>query len=57
MGPCSSTGSPTTFKILPNVEFPTGTEIGAPASSTIAPLTNPSELSIAIVLTVFSPRC
>ena len=57
MGPFSSTGSPTTFNILPNVGFPTGTDIGDPTSSTTAPLTSPSELSMAIVLTVFSPRC
>ena len=55
--PLSSTGSPITFRILPNVSGPTGTEIGLPVSNTSCPLTSPSVESIAIVLTVFSPRC
>ena len=53
----SSTGSPTTFKILPNVSGPTGTVIGEPVSVTFIPLTSPSVVSMAIVLTSFSPKC
>ena len=43
--------------ILPSVSSPTGTEIGAPVLSTAWPLLSPSVVSIAIVLTEFSPRC
>ena len=53
----SSTGSPITFRILPNISGPTGTVIGAPVWTTSIPRTRPSVLSIAMVLTSFSPRC
>src|SRR5690242_11288808 len=56
-GPRSSTGSPITLMMRPRVSGPTGTAIGAPVSSTSAPRTRPSVVSIAIVRTVFSPRC
>ncbi len=46
-----------TFIILPNVYGPTGIRIGAPVSATYCPLTKPSVESIAIVLTLESPRC
>merc|ERR1711944_239975 len=41
----------------PRVSWPTGMEMGRPSSSTTLPLTRPSVPSIAMVLTVFSPRC
>src|SRR5690348_6799233 len=41
----------------PKVSGPTGTEIGPPVSVTSAPRTRPSVVSIAMVRTVFSPRC
>ncbi len=56
-GPCSSTGSPTTFNILPSTPLPTGTVIPSPVSNASVPLTRPSVESIAMHLTVFSPRC
>lgn len=57
IGPLSSIGSPITFIILPNVSGPTGILIGAPVSLTYWPLTRPSVESIAIVLTLESPKC
>src|SRR5437870_3291241 len=56
-GPRSSTGSPITLRIRPRVSGPTGIMIGPPVSTTSAPRTSPSVVSIAIVRTVFSPRC
>src|SRR3712207_6199900 len=56
-GPASSTGWPTTFMMRPSVPSPTGTEIGPPVSPTAWPRTRPSVVSIAMVRTVFSPRC
>ena len=56
-GPSLSTGSPTMFRIRPSVPFPTGTEMGRPVSSTLAPRTRPSVDDIATVRTVDSPRC
>ena len=56
-GPASSTGSPMTFMMRPSVSGPTGTEIGPPVSVTSWPRTSPSVPSIAMVRTVFSPRC
>src|SRR6185312_740183 len=56
-GPRSSTGSPTTLMMRPKVSGPTGTAIGSPVSTTSAPRTRPSVVSMAIVRTVFSPRC
>ena len=50
-------GSPMTFIIRPNVAFPTGTIMGDPVSPTLCPRTNPSVLSIAMVLTLLSPKC
>src|SRR6266536_3360702 len=41
----------------PSVPSPTGTLIGAPLSLTSWPRTRPSEVSIAMVRTVDSPRC
>lgn len=57
IGPLSSIGSPMTFIILPKVSGPTGILIGAPVSTTSCPLTRPSVESIAIVLTLESPKC
>lgn len=57
IGPLSSIGSPITFIILPKVSGPTGTMIGFPVSRTYYPLTRPSVESIAIVLTLLSPKC
>ena len=57
MGPASSTGSPITFMMRPSVSMPTGTVIGAPVSETAWPRTRPSVESMAMVRTVFSPRC
>src|SRR3712207_2073585 len=56
-GPASSTGSPMTFMMRPSVPAPTGTEIGAPVSVTGWPRTRPSEVSMAMQRTVFSPSC
>src|SRR5919205_768711 len=56
-GPRSSTGSPITLMMRPSVSGPTGTAIGPPVSTTLAPRTRPSVVSMAIVRTVFSPRC
>ena len=53
----SSTGSPRTFIILPRVFSPTGTDIGAPVFVTSKPLFIPSDVPIAIVLTIPSPNC
>jgi len=57
MGPLSSMGSPITFIILPKVSGPTGTIMGLPVSTTTYPLTKPSVESMAIVLTLLSPKC
>lgn len=57
IGPLSSIGSPITFIILPSVSSPTGIDIGFPVSVTCYPLTRPSVESIAIVLTLESPKC
>lgn len=46
-----------TFIILPRVSGPTGIRIGAPVSLTSCPLTKPSVESMAIVLTLESPKC
>ena len=46
-----------TLRMRPKVSGPTGTEIGAPVSTALNPLTRPSVVSIAIVRTVFSPIC
>src|SRR6267142_5149633 len=56
-GPASSTGSPTTLMMRPRHSSPTGTAIGWPVSVTSWPRTRPSEVSIAMVRTVDSPRC
>src|SRR3984885_2103783 len=57
IGPASSTGSPITFMMRPSVPAPTGTMIGLPGSLTSWPLTRPSVVSMAMVRTVYSPRC
>ncbi len=57
IGPASSIGSPMTFMIRPSVAGPTGTVIGPPVSATSWPRTRPSVVSMAMVRTVFSPRC
>ena len=57
IGPASSIGSPITFMMRPSVPGPTGTRIGAPVSITSWPRTRPSVVSMAMVRTVFSPRC
>mmetsp|Transcript_26105 Transcript_26105/g.84505 ORF Transcript_26105/g.84505 Transcript_26105/m.84505 type:complete len:219 (+) Transcript_26105:1130-1786(+) len=57
MGPFSSMGSPMTLTIRPRHSGPTSIEIGAPVSSISWPRTNPSVASMAIVRTVFSPKC
>lgn len=46
-----------TFIIRPKVSGPTGILMGAPVSLTYCPRTNPSVESIAIVLTLESPKC
>ncbi len=56
-GPCSSIGSPMTFMMRPSVPSPTGTEMASPVSVTSWPRVRPSDESIAIVRTMFSPRC
>ena len=53
----SSIGSPMTFMMRPRVAGPTGTMIGWPRSATAWPRTRPSVESMAMVRTVFSPRC
>jgi hypothetical protein len=55
-GPSPSTGSPTTLRIRPRHSGPTGIAMGAPVSRASMPRTRPSEVSIATVRTVFSPR-
>merc|ERR1719348_1035228 len=57
MGPLSSMGSPMTLMIRPKVSSPTGILMGEPVSTTDWPRTRPSVPSMAIVLTVFSPKC
>src|SRR5665213_1058008 len=57
IGPASSTGSPITFMMRPSVPTPTGTMIGLPVSPTSWPRAKPSAVSIAMVRTVYSPRC
>jgi hypothetical protein len=57
IGPFSSTGRPTTFMMRPSVASPTGTVMPSPVSMTSMPRTRPSETSIEMVRTVFSPRC
>jgi len=57
IGPLSSIGSPITFIILPKVSGPTGIMMGFPVSITGYPLTSPSVESIAIALTLLSPKC
>lgn len=57
MGPLSSMGSPITFIILPKVSGPTGIIIGLPVSTTVYPLIKPSVESMAIDLTLLSPKC
>ena len=49
--------APSTLKIRPSVAWPTGTEIGAPVSSTSAPRGRPSVESIATARTRSFPRC
>ena len=46
-----------TLRMRPRVSGPTGIMIGSPVSTAWAPRTSPSVVSIAIVRTVFSPRC
>eukprot|EP00961_Rhodomonas_salina_P273591 3696797-Rhodomonas_salina.2 len=57
MGPRSSMGSPITLIMRPRSSGPAGTMMGAPVSTTGCPRTRPSVASIAMVRTVFSPRC
>src|SRR5215471_6779949 len=57
IGPASSTGSPMTFMMRPNVPSPIGTAIACPVSKTSLPRTRPSVESMATVRTVDSPRC
>jgi F-type H+-transporting ATPase subunit beta len=73
IGPRSSMGSPTTFMIRlrglvgsearkkelshPRAAGPTGMVMGAPVSTTFWPRTRPSVPSMAMVRTVFSPKC
>src|SRR5262245_10113133 len=56
-GPFWSPGSPITFMMRPSVASPTGTVMPCPVSRTSSPRTRPSVVSMAIVRTVFSPRC
>src|SRR5215468_6668761 len=56
-GPRSSIGSPTTLRIRPRVDLPTGITIGLPVFFTGSPRERPSVVSMATVRTVFSPRC
>jgi hypothetical protein len=46
-----------TLTIRPRRPRPTGTIMGAPVSVTVCPRTRPSVASIAMVRTVFSPKC
>ena len=46
-----------TFMIRPSVAGPTGTEMAWPVSVTDWPRVRPSVVSMAMVRTVFSPRC
>mmetsp|Transcript_3318 Transcript_3318/g.7484 ORF Transcript_3318/g.7484 Transcript_3318/m.7484 type:complete len:237 (-) Transcript_3318:25-735(-) len=57
MGPHSSMGSPMTLMIRPRVSRPTGILMGCPVLSTTWPRNTPSVASMAMVRTVFSPRC
>jgi hypothetical protein len=57
IGPASSIGSPMTFMMRPSVPGPTGTMIEEPVSTTGWPRVRPSVVSMAMVRTVFSPRC
>ena len=57
IGPASSIGSPITFIMRPSVSTPTGTVIELSVSRTAWPRTKPSVESIAMVRTVFSPKC
>ena len=50
-------GCPITFHRRPSVGSPTGTEIGAPVSTTSTPRASPSVESIATARTRSSPRC
>ena len=52
-----SIGSPSRLKMRPSVTSPTGTEIGAPVSTTSRPRERPSVVSIATARTRSSPRC
>ena len=56
-GPLPSTTSPVTLKMRPKMQSPTGTEMGAPVSSTLMPRERPSEEDMAMVRTTPSPRC
>ena len=55
--PIPSMESPITLNSLPLISFPMGIFIGLSVATAIAPLLNPSEESIAIVRTIFSPIC
>ena len=55
--PIPSMESPITLNNLPLISFPIGIFIGLSVATTLAPLLSPSEESIAIVLTIFSPIC
>ena len=58
MGPRSSTGSPMTFRMRPSTSLPTGIDdAGRRVFFTAMPRTRPSVESMAMVRTVFSPRC
>ena len=57
IGPASSTGSPMTFMMRPSVPSPTGTRMGWPVSVTAWPRVRPSDTSMAMQRTAFSPRC
>ena len=56
IGPMPSTGWPMTFIIRPSTASPTGTVIRSPVSVTSISRTRPSVASMAMVLTVLSPR-
>ncbi len=57
IGPRSSIGSPMTFMMRPSVLGPTGTRICEPVAVTRWPRVRPSVASMAMVRTIFSPRC
>jgi hypothetical protein len=57
IGPASSIGWPTTFMMRPNTPGPTGVWIEVPVSDTGWPRVRPSVVSMAMVRTMFSPRC